>query len=219
MNECCAMNDFLIAIGTAIVSGIAVALVWAGMLALWSRSRNRALEKEIRESLSRIGIRHWVADPSAPSGHIPPITMVGVTVHNDTDVAVTIRGVLLVLTENETLHLNPPDGNDDDRHGFVELRPWTDGSWGSPYGRGAYPLSTFCNRDVIACRIEAHYLTLFGKPKRLRVEIPRDARGGTIGGLWKLLSGQFPTSAEKARPTATPEPPGDAARGDTAPDV
>ena len=77
-----------------------------------------------------------------------------------------------------------------DRRGFVELRPWTDGRWGSVDMPGGLGITAFQDRRAVACRIEAQFPTLLGRPRLISVEIPAD-ENPLIDQMWKLIAKGF----------------------------
>ena len=190
------MNDFWSPIVTAVVSGIATAVVWAILLGFWWWTRNRVLEKEIRASLSKVGLATWATQPSLAQ---PATTYTGFLLHNETHVAVTIREVSFLLNGPQVCRFTLlPYGPgqtlseqlaEADRRGFVELRPWTEGRWGCSAEHGDYATQLVQGKEASACRIEAHYLTLFGKPRRITVDIT-PTENPVVGHLWSSIAKQ-----------------------------
>lgn len=153
-----------------IVAGTVTAVVWVGLVWLIARVRDKNLEGQVRKSLSEWGV-------SVRKEHV------GVIVHNDTHVPIVIREVKMRSLFGEPRpvsflildHAGPGEqfsldieSTDADSRNFVELPAFTSGVWGTPNR----PLPCFGPAiRYTACRITAHYLTLFKTPRVITVEV------------------------------------------------
>jgi len=197
----------------AIISGITVALVWAGLVWAFTASRNKRLEKALRNTIARCGTH------SGDEGF-------GVTVKNATDHAVVIRDVYLLTNKPSALRLNyqmPIEEceNETDAsyrmemeilyspetlplainsQGFVQLPPHSGGVW--------FINNQFLSRhfdldlDFTQSRIVVEYPTLFGDPKVI-VIFSNDANSKLLQTVWKEQKSQIQRKMKQQRKSSS----------------
>ena len=177
----------------AVVAGITVALVWACLIWAFTASRNKRLEKALRNKIARCGTI------SGDAGF-------GVSVRNAADHVVVIRDVYLLTNKPSALRLNyqmpteecenetdmfspmemeilycsenlPPAIN---AQGFVQLPPHSGGQW---FINNQF-LSQHLDLEFTQSRIVVEYPTLFGDPKVIII-FSNDANSKALQILWK----------------------------------
>jgi len=196
------MNEFWNSVVSGVVGGVASAAVWAVLLWAGNFTRNRLVERKLRKAFARIGSAY------GDEGF-------GVTLKNETEVLVIVRDVTLLtpmqdrgiglqfteptaeflIQEKKTrkpmkFHIQTRGRRIQPAltaHGFVELPPYTGGTWRLDPG---FYLE---NPDLrpISCRATIEYKTLLGSPKLIIIQSNK--------GNAKLLQDQYPKFLEYIR--------------------
>lgn len=186
-----AMREVLLSTLSGFVSGIATALVWAGIAWAYTAMRNRQQESQIRKSLQQVGLSEGSMRTNLESND--RIKYFALVIYNETDVALVIRSVDLALSGtrlgltyyDRAKALDEQRAEPQKRHGFVEIDPWTNGLWGFVDAR-LLPARTRA-MTVHACRIELQYQSLLGSPRKIEVTIPA-REGDSVSAVWALIA-------------------------------
>lgn len=188
------MSEFWNNVVSGIVSGIATAVVWVAIIWVINATRNKIVERGLRKTLSRIGSSY------GDEGF-------GVTLKNELPYPIIVRDVTLLTGKPDYgfgLHFIEPlaDFLIQEKktkkpmtfntqivgrkiqpvftsHGFVELPPYTGGTWQLPTG---FYVDNPDSKPA-SCRATIEYKTLLGSPKLIIVKSDE--------GNAKLLRDQF----------------------------
>lgn len=161
------VSTFLSDLISAVVIGVVTAGVWALIVWLYNRQRNRNLEKAIQDSLTPRGM-NFHRDGS-----------IGVKIKNTTMQTVVIRSVVLLCGEhkNNTLWLylhddSKKDGNVENERGWVELPAKTSGTWVYNFkkDRGFDPNQALPFVPVQTLAVTFEYKTVFGDTRIAEAE-------------------------------------------------
>ena len=221
----------LVGVLVGVVTGVTGAAVWALIVWRHSEYRSRQIEKQIKWWLSRPSFATWTPKNGARRA--------GLVFYNGTHVPVTIRSVRFIMSNpvlNFSLDAHGPSkklGDQlkaGDEYGFMEMQPWTHARWGTEL----VVTNTFVmyrGVTVESCQIEAQYVTMLNRPKRVPINIPAD-KCPTVTQAWEMIvrlrtphgesipaarDALHKASEESAPPAATGNP-ADTTRGDAEPD-
>ncbi len=161
------------------ISGTITALVWVGLMMLYTWRRDKRLEKKIRRSIERIGLSVGVND-------------VGIIVRNDTHVQLTVRSVDMLLEAtcaHPELALGASAGSlvlnyggpaevgssrqatrgDCESRGFVTLPPYTSARWDWSTTKQREVTGYLEGKQFVGTKIVVEYMSLLRRPKILEV--------------------------------------------------
>lgn len=182
---------------SGVVSGLVVAVLWAALVWLYDRQRNRAMESAIRLALQPKGVCFHINGG------------VGIDVANPSLIPVIIRAVL-VKGKHHTFHLGlhkKKDGIVEDAYGWVELPPHTKADFSLNYV-AVPPGANLDWKPLERLIVVVEFRTLLGETRIIEISPTEFSSRGILQCIQERLDGKLlpGTDGNPRQTTAAAEP-------------